>query len=225
MKSSGSDRCAVSPRTGPFIAGRTWIGQVAARPATATIAALALMLNCPGVAGHARDWLVLSRDALAAGAWWTIFTAPLLHLSGPHLLFDVLGLLFVGWMFEPPLRGRYVWIALSITLVVSATFLIAYPQLDSYYGLSSLDQGLFCAGLAALWRRGERVSAGLLLAALAAKWIAELGGGESVLGRLPFDEDAFGTAVPWTHIGGGLAGLFAGYFAARFAPRRAQDVT
>ena len=214
MSTSGSDRCAVSPRTDPLTTWTAWIGQLAARPTTATIAALALILNCPGIAEPARGWLVLSRDALAAGAWWTVFTGPLLHLSGPHLLFDVAGLLFVGWMFEPLLRGWYVGIAVWITLVVSATFFVAYPQMSSYYGLSSLDQGLFCAGLAALWRRGDRISAGMLLAALAVKWIAELSGGESVLAWLPFDENAFGTAVPWTHIAGGLAGLIAGYLAA-----------
>lgn len=55
--------------------------------------------------GHA---LLLSRESLAQGRWWTVLTSALLHADAWHLAFNALGLWFFGKLVEETLDGaRY----------------------------------------------------------------------------------------------------------------------
>jgi membrane associated rhomboid family serine protease len=70
--------------------------------------------------------LLLSRDSMADGRWWTIVTAALLHAGAFHLLFNALGLWYFGKLVEETLGGpRYVaffWLAAALSHV---PFLVA----------------------------------------------------------------------------------------------------
>jgi len=210
MNLSTAIRRAAPPRAGLCFQSGPLARFVARCPLSCLIAAAALALHAVAALGVGLDGLVLSREAIGAGRLWTIFTGPLLHLSGQHLLFDVAGLLVVGYVFEPLLRRAYGVAVAVISIAVGVTFLLAYPHLPAYYGLSSLDQGLFAAGLVALWRRGDRRIAGTLLVMLALKWAFELSGATSLMSAVAADPTAFGMPVPLTHVAGGVAGLIVG---------------
>ena len=72
---------------------------IAQRPCTIIIALLAIVLSLGGFGATLASSLELTRDSLIEGRLWTILTGPLLHVSFQHLVFDVLGLLIVGWIF------------------------------------------------------------------------------------------------------------------------------
>jgi rhomboid family GlyGly-CTERM serine protease len=170
--------------------------------------------------------LELSRQSLSAGQVWTILTGPLLHVTFEHLLFDLLGLLIVGWIFEPMMRGGMAIIVLAINVAVAMAVFAIYPDVDSYRGLSSLDQGLLAAGAAALaWKRNWRAAA-IIGIVLAAKWTFELLQGGPMMGFVSTDATRYGAPVPWTHAIGGLIGaasMLVWLGSADFRHRRRSD--
>lgn len=207
----------------PRLIGTSAIRRLKRCPVSCAIAAAALALYALVAAGADLGSLELSTAAVASGRWWTVFTGHLLHLTVTHLVFCVAGLSVVGLVFEPLLGRAYGLIAALVAAVVALGFVAAHADLSGYYGLSSLAQGLFVAGLVALWRRGERRIPALLLGLLAAKWTFELLGTTSLLASLALDEALYGIAVPWTHVAGGVAGLIAAMVTTKTARGRAAS--
>lgn len=210
-------RCAAYPRTG--LAVLRDVGRCAAVcPITLCMAGVAIVLHLFEQAGMNVAALELRSAAVAAGSVWSIWTGPLLHNSAVHLAFDVAGLLLVGWAFEPRLRREFPAIIAAVCVGVATAFIAAYPQLEAYRGLSGLAQGLFAAGLVALWHAGQRPSAVLGAGLLVTKWILELAAGASVTAWLATDAAAFGVPVPWTHMAGGLSGGVSAWWLGFFRP-------
>ena len=70
--------------------------------------------------------LLLSRQAIAEGRWWTILTSALLHADAWHLAFNALGLWFFGKLVEETLDGaRYAAFFVLAAVLSHAPFLAA----------------------------------------------------------------------------------------------------
>jgi rhomboid family GlyGly-CTERM serine protease len=177
------------------------------RSVTLGVAAITLVL---GILPFDHLILQLTPEALMHGRIWTMHTAPLLHVSFEHLLLDVLGLLVVGFVFEPMFGWRR-WLAIiiAINLAVGLSIFTLYRHLHEFRGLSALDQGLLSAGALALWLRRDRAAGLVIAATLAIKWSLELTSGDSTADQFFGGATNFGQSVPWAHVIGGFAGAFA----------------
>jgi rhomboid family GlyGly-CTERM serine protease len=112
------------------------------------------------ITGPLPQALVLDRSAALAAQPWTLITAHLVHTGGDHLLWDVLGLLLVGLVFEPLLRGR-LWLVLAVgPLAIDGLVLSGLAGFERYAGLSGLINAVAGAGLVQALRAGDRLAAG-----------------------------------------------------------------
>jgi rhomboid family GlyGly-CTERM serine protease len=105
---------------------------------TLSIAGLALIAyNVPQFS----ELLLYNRKSIVSGELWRLLTAPLVHFSADHLfwnmvIFGAAGLAIAAAGF------RCFWLVCSIaTLVPGLLFLIAFPELERYGGLSGLATG------------------------------------------------------------------------------------
>lgn len=127
------------------------------------------------VAGHPLDDLTqhalrYERAAVAAGEWWRLLTAHFAHLSWAHALLNAAALLLVLQIFRSVVQTAEWWLAAAAALLtIDAGLWWLEPGLDWYAGASGVLHGLFAAGLAGLWRGGERRLAVALTIGLIAK--------------------------------------------------------
>ena len=148
---------------------------------------LALLISCavlllPALAGDAgRALLRYDRVALAAGEWWRLLTAHVVHLDTRHALLNCLGLALMWALFARDYSPRqWVPIVLGAIAAIDAGLWLCDSTLLWYVGSSGALHGVMAAGALAHIRRGERdgwVLAGLLAVKLAY---------EHWLGALPF---------------------------------------
>ncbi|MFI2210362.1 rhomboid family intramembrane serine protease [Streptomyces sp. NPDC020141] len=138
----------------PFLVTKILIGLNAA------VFALVLVLGGRFVAETELIGLAISPQlgeivGVADGQWYRLLTAVFLHQEVPHILFNLLGLWFLGRMVEPALgRGRYLALYLISGLGGSAlAYLIAAPNQPSL-GASGAIFGLMGA-FAVLARRSN----------------------------------------------------------------------
>ena len=161
-----------------------------------------LLFGAAALASALPDAFVLTREGLANGEAWRLWTGHLVHASWAHFLLDVgagLVLLFLAreWKF-------LLWAA----PVASVAILLAEPGLEGYCGLSGLLHGwtiLAAARVAADRRSG---AARLIAAALALGVLAKAAY-EATLGISIFTTDAeMGVAtVHAAHLIGALLGV------------------
>lgn len=181
------------------------------RPCTIIIALLAVIISIGEFGETLPTSLQLTRQSLLDGRLWTILSGPLLHVSVQHLAFDVLGLLIVGWIFEPMLKRGMIFFVIPINVAVAIAAFAIYPDLQSYCGLSALDQGLLAAGAVALAMNRNTRPALIIASVLVLKWISELVFAQSSLGLISADPARYGTPVPWCHAIGGIAGALSAW--------------
>jgi rhomboid family GlyGly-CTERM serine protease len=151
------------------------------RPGLALLAACALLL-LPTLTGEAgRGLLRYDRAALAAGEWWRLLTAHVVHLDTRHALLNCLGLALMWALFARDYSLRqWLPIVLGAMAAIDAGLWLCDSTLLWYVGSSGALHGVMAAGALAHIRRGERdgwVLAGLLAVKLAY---------EAWLGALPF---------------------------------------
>lgn len=167
-----------------------------------TAAAAAHLLH-----GPCRDLLLLDRHSTGGLFLARLWTTHLLHVSGTHLMFNLLaGLVAMGWL---ELCSRR---ALAVSLLVSAPVsamctLAAMPMLANYQGLSGVLHGTV-GGLLAVGFVSGRIRAsvaGLLLVSL--KLILENLGGGSLFIADPQSGEAI--VAPLAHSTGFVAGFLA----------------
>jgi rhomboid family GlyGly-CTERM serine protease len=147
----------------------------------ALLAACAVLL-LPTLAGETgRRLLRYDRVALAAGEWWRLLTAHVVHLDTRHALLNCLGLALMWALFARDYSPRqWVPIVLGAMAAIDAGLWLCDSTLLWYVGSSGALHGVMAAGALAHIRRGERdgwVLAGLLAVKLAY---------EAWLGALPF---------------------------------------
>src|SRR6201997_3834265 len=134
----------------------------------------ALLLLLPTVAGDGgRAWLRYERGALAAGQWWRLLSAHLVHLDLRHALLNVAGLVLVWALFARDYSPR-AWLAIvlgGIAAIDAGLWLRDWTG-ACYVVSAGVLQAAMAAGTLAHIRRGER-DGWLLAALLAAKLMYE----------------------------------------------------
>ena len=139
-----------------------------------------LMLLLPTLAGEAgRRVLRYDRTALAAGQWWRLATAHVVHLSVRHALLNGMGLALVWALFARDYSPRQ-WLAivLAATAAIDAGLWLCDSTVQWYVGSSGVLHGALAAGAVARLRAGAGdgwVLAGLLAVKLAYEhWVGAL---------------------------------------------------
>lgn len=90
---------------------------------------------------HLGALLAYDRQAILAGEWWRLGTAPLVHFSASHLGWNSLILGAAGWAVEA-LGYRHFWLVCAVAaLAPGMVYILAAPELAVYGGLSGLASG------------------------------------------------------------------------------------
>ncbi len=176
---------------------------------TAALTALALAIwALPG----ASTALQFERCALAAGELWRAVTGHWTHWSTDHLIWDLIVFAVFGALVERHSRRRFVAIAATSALAISAAVWLFAPQLTQYRGLSGIDSALFAAFFARLlrdaWRERsllEAIVPVLALLGFVVKSAYELTTGATLFVATT---SAF-TTVPLAHLVGAVVGAAA----------------
>jgi rhomboid family GlyGly-CTERM serine protease len=159
------------------------------------------VLLLPALAGEAgRELLRYDRAGLAAGQWWRLLTAHVVHLGFEHAALNSLGLILMWALFA---RDYKPWQWASITLASMAAIDAGLWLRDStvawYVGSSGALHGVMAAGTLAHLRR--RDLDGWILAAFIIVKLTY----EQSAGALPFAEGE-GVVVD-AHLYGALGGV------------------
>lgn len=151
------------------------------------------------------------RSALAAGQWWRLLTAHLVHLDLEHAALNGLGLVLMWALFVRDYRPRQ-WLAivLGAMAAIDAGLWFRDSTVAWYVGSSGALHGVMAAGTLAHLRR--RDLDGWILAAFIVLKLAY----EQLAGALPFTQNPAGVIVD-AHLYGTLGGIAV---AACLRPRR-----
>ena len=167
----------------------------------ALVAVCALLL-APELAGDAgRAALRYDRSGLAAGEWWRLLTAHVVHLDLAHAALNSLGLVLMWALFARDYRPRQ-WLAivLAAAAAIDAGLWLRDSTVTWYVGSSGVLHGVMAAGTLAHLRRGD-LDGWLLAAFLIVKLCYE-----QLAGALPFTDSAHGVVVD-AHLYGALGGI------------------
>jgi rhomboid family GlyGly-CTERM serine protease len=147
----------------------------------------ALLLACallvlPSLAGDGGQRLLrYQRSALAAGQWWRLLSAHLVHLDVRHALLNTAGLALMWALFARDYSPK-AWLAIVLGAIaaIDAGLWLGDSTVQWYVGSSGVLHGVMAAGALAHLRNGER-DGWLLAGLLAAKLLYE-----QAVGALPF---------------------------------------
>lgn len=166
------------------------------------LAACLALLLLPLAGG---DWLSgllrYERSAIAAGQWWRLLTAHLVHLDARHALLNAAGLALLWALFARVYTARrWLLAVLLIIAAVDAGLWYLSTGLRWYVGASALLHGVFACGAIAMIRGRDRMG-WIALVVFAAKlaW-------EQWQGALPL---ASGPVVTASHLYGAVGGVLA----------------
>ncbi|MGL4474128.1 MAG: rhombosortase [Shewanella sp.] len=150
--------------------------------------------------------LSYQRSSVAAGAWWQIFSANILHTNAWHLAMNLAGLLIIMTLFPWRLSLKNLWtLFLLLSLIQGIGLFWFYPTTLGFVGLSGILHGLFAYAVVQDLRRKDKWGV-ILLMAVAAKIIAE-----QTLGPQALSSQLIGARVAdESHLIGAIAGLFLG---------------
>jgi len=152
-----------------------------------------------GLGDSMNQLLRYDRSAIAAGGWWRLLTAHVVHLDAHHLILNELGLVLLWSLFAADYDPvEWCIIVLSGALAISSGLWWLSPRVDWYVGASGVLHSMMAAGAAR--HLAERAwDRWLLTLCLAAKLAYEqLGGAEPPL------------VVIDAHLYGALAGFAVG---------------
>ena len=178
-------------------------------------------LNCDGIYGvalalaclsllvieiagdRARLALRYDRGALAAGEWWRLATAHLVHLGLEHAILNVLGLALIWALFARDYRPRGWLLILACTVAaIDSGLWLGDSTVSWYVGSSGVLHGALAAGTLAHLRR--RDADGWILALFIVGKLAY----EQWVGALPLVTGGVAVVVD-AHLYGVLGGLLA----------------
>jgi len=123
---------------------RTASASAAVVPISIAIVAV-LLAGASSIDPRWHDILDYRRVAVAAGQWWRLVTAHLMHLSAAHALLDIGGLLLVAWIFASELGWR-TQVMVSLAGIVFVDAALWGLRIDRYVGLSGVLHAWFAAG-------------------------------------------------------------------------------
>ena len=117
------------------------------------------------------------RGGIAAGGWWRLLTAHIVHLNVHHLVLNELGLILMWSLFADD-YGEVEWliIVLSGALAIGAGLWWFSPRVGWYVGASGVLHSVMAAGIARHLAR-RRWDGGPLLLGLGVKLAYEQFGG------------------------------------------------
>jgi len=179
-----------------------------------TLLALCALLCLPTLGGApGRLLLRYDRLQLAAGQWWRLVTAHLVHLDLHHALLNTLGFALMWALFEREYSPRQ-WLAILLGSIaaIDAGLWLADSTVLWYVGSSGALHGIMAAGVLAMVRNREL--SGLLLAVVLVAKIAY----EQRMGPLPLSGSD--PVVVDAHLYGALGGLLVGAVLRPGKPRR-----
>jgi rhomboid family GlyGly-CTERM serine protease len=159
------------------------------------------MLLLPELWGDTgRALLRYDRVGLAAGQWWRLLTAHLVHLGLEHAALNSLGLVLMWALFARDYKpGQWVSIALASMAAIDAGLWLRDSTVIWYVGSSGALHGVMTAGTLAHLRR--RDLDGWILAAFIIVKLSY----EQTAGALPFAEDE--SVLVDAHLYGALGGI------------------
>lgn len=167
----------------------------------------------------APEALELSREGVARGELWRIWTGQLAHCSLYHLGVDAGTLLALGFLYERAVGpARWALILGIAAPVIAGAFLLLEPGLKAYRGLSGIDCAAFAVAVGVEARR--RPALGLALGGLfAAKLAWEQASGSFLFPAAGLGD--MGLPVLSAHAAGALAGFAAALtFSSSWSARR-----
>jgi rhomboid family GlyGly-CTERM serine protease len=92
------------------------------------------------------------RSAIAAGGWWRLLTAHIVHLDAHHLLLNSLGLILVWSLFAQDYDAdEWCAIVLGGALAISAGLWWRSPHVVWYVGASGVLHSVMAAGAVKHW--------------------------------------------------------------------------
>src|SRR5579862_2980136 len=112
------------------------------------VCAALLLIQC---GGSSAEWaLRYDRDALAAGQWWRLLSAHLIHLGFQHALLDLAGLALLWALFAADYSwGAWLLILGLCVLGIDAGLWLLSSTTLWYVGSSGVLHGVLAAGTAA----------------------------------------------------------------------------
>jgi rhomboid family GlyGly-CTERM serine protease len=163
------------------------------------------VLLAPERAGEAgRSLLRYDRAAVAAGEWWRLLTAHLVHLSLAHAALNSLGLVLMWALFARDYRPRQ-WLAIVLGAIaaIDAGLWLRDSTIAWYVGSSGALHGVMAAGTLAHLRRRD-LDGWILTAFIVIKLVYE-----QLAGALPFSDSPAGVVVD-AHLYGAVGGVAVG---------------
>ena len=151
-----------------------------------------LLLLLPVLGGEGgRELLRYDRAALAAGQYWRLLSAHLVHLDLRHALLNCLGLALLWALFARNYSAKaWVAIVLASRAAIDAGLWLTDSTVRWYVGSSGALHGVMAAGVLAHLRTGERdgwiLAAALVVKLLYEQWVGAL----PLSGRDPVVVDA-----------------------------------
>ena len=113
---------------------------------------LAILLAMDAVLGlgdNVNQLLRYDRGAIAAGGWWRLLTAHIVHLDVHHLILNQLGLVLVWSLFAQDYDAvEWCAIVLSGALAISSGLWWLSPRVSWYVGASGVLHSVMGAGVA-----------------------------------------------------------------------------
>jgi rhomboid family GlyGly-CTERM serine protease len=109
-----------------------------------------LMLDAVlGLGDSVGQLLRYDRSAIAAGGWWRLLTAHIVHLDAHHLILNELGLVLVWSLFAQD-YDPVEWCAIVLTgaLAISSGLWWLSPRVSWYVGASGVLHSVMAAGAA-----------------------------------------------------------------------------
>ena len=158
----------------------------------------------------AQSLLRYDRDALAAGQWWRLLSAHVIHLSYEHALLDVAGLALMWALFarDYSWRGWLLILGLGVAGIDAGLWLLSSTT-QWYVGSSGVLHGVMAAGAAA-HLRARQPDGWVLALFLVGKLVYE-----QSAGALPLT--AGGAVIVDAHLYGAVGGALAAALLRRFA--------
>ncbi len=110
-----------------------------------TIRSLSLFVVSVSIIAYAwpgiSSFLMYDRQAILAGELWRLFTAPVVHFSASHMIWDAVVFGAAGLTIEAA-GFRYFWLVCGFAAVIpSMIFFLAVPEIARFGGLSGLATG------------------------------------------------------------------------------------
>jgi rhomboid family GlyGly-CTERM serine protease len=130
-----------------------------------------------GLGDSVGQLLRYDRSAIAAGGWWRLLTAHIVHLDWHHLLLNELGLVLVWSLFAQDYDiAEWCAIVLAGALAISSGLWWLSPRVEWYVGASGVLHSVMAAGAAKHLAQGSW-DRWILIVGLCAKLAWEQWGG------------------------------------------------